>query len=259
MQSLPQTLGALFELIHLMTTIARAFGTAHENDKTILSMAITHADNLNTWLYGVKKGLIREKLYSVILDDKEVQEFYMIRHLQCITSAGHGNVRAGQGLIQGGGMQLDNAKVLCQLTSAISAQNKAATKTNNLQRNKIQCQLTRDENKKDNTKDIHPSILKMITEQQHQHQTTTKQLPATFKSFVNCKKWWNGPIRPSSSFKGLGFADVTFASGTAKALYIGEFLYSNSSIPRNFTVFAFYKQEPNSSARQQNYLICHLI
>jgi hypothetical protein len=60
-----------FELIPLMTTTARAFDTAHENDKTIHSTAITHVDNLNAWLYGVKKGLIGETRYSII-PDKEV-------------------------------------------------------------------------------------------------------------------------------------------------------------------------------------------
>jgi hypothetical protein len=47
-----------FELILLMTTMARVFDIAPENVKTILSMAITHAGNLNAWLYGVKKDKI---------------------------------------------------------------------------------------------------------------------------------------------------------------------------------------------------------
>jgi hypothetical protein len=47
-----------FELILLMRITARAFDTAHENNEIILRTAITHADDLNAWLYGVKKGLI---------------------------------------------------------------------------------------------------------------------------------------------------------------------------------------------------------
>jgi hypothetical protein len=89
-------------------------------------------------------------------------------------------VRAGQGLIQGGGAQLDNAEVLCQLTTAISAQNKAATKSKDLHRNKIQRQLTRDKNKKDNTKD--------------QHQTTkTKSYQPPSNAFTTAKmtEWPN--------------------------------------------------------------------
>jgi hypothetical protein len=44
-----------------------------------------------------------------------------------------------------------------------------------------------------------------------------------------------------------------------KLFFIAEFLYSNSSTPRNFTFFAFHKQEPNSNNCQNNYLICHLL
>jgi hypothetical protein len=47
--------------------------------------------------------------------------------------------------------------------------------------------------------------------------------------------------------------------GTTQALYLGDFLYANSSSPSNFTVFAFHEQEPNSSNQQTDYLICHLI
>jgi hypothetical protein len=47
--------------------------------------------------------------------------------------------------------------------------------------------------------------------------------------------------------------------GTTQALFLGEFLYADSSTPSNFTVFAFHKQEPNSANQQADYLICHLI
>jgi hypothetical protein len=40
---------------------------------------------------------------------------------------------------------------------------------------------------------------------------------------------------------------------------LGDFLYSDSSLPSNFTVFAFHEQEPSSLKQQTDYLICHLI
>jgi hypothetical protein len=55
------------------------------------------------------------------------------------------------------------------------------------------------------------------------------------------------------------FPDVTFALGTTQALFLGVFLYEGSSTPRNSTVFAFHKQEPNSTILQMDFLICHLI
>ncbi len=60
-------------------------------------------------------------------------------------------------------------------------------------------------------------------------------------------------------FKEQGFHNVTLAAGTTNALYVGGFLYADSSTPSNFTIFAFHEQEPNSDNCQHDYLICHLI
>jgi hypothetical protein len=60
-------------------------------------------------------------------------------------------------------------------------------------------------------------------------------------------------------FKEMQAQDVTFASGTTNALYIGQFLWSDSSTPSNFTMFAFREQEPNMDSRQEDFMICHLI
>jgi hypothetical protein len=71
-----------FELILLMKTTATAFNAVHENNGNMISTAITHSDNLNAWFCGVKQGLINKTRYSVIPDDKEVNNFFTIRHLQ---------------------------------------------------------------------------------------------------------------------------------------------------------------------------------
>jgi hypothetical protein len=60
-------------------------------------------------------------------------------------------------------------------------------------------------------------------------------------------------------FKEGGFPDATFASGTTQALFLGEFLCADSSIPSNFTVFAFHEQDPNHANQETGFLICHLI
>jgi hypothetical protein len=46
--------------------------------------------------------------------------------------------------------------------------------------------------------------------------------------------------------------------GTTQALFLGEFIYADSSAPSNFTVFAFHEQEPNPLNQQSDFLICHL-
>jgi hypothetical protein len=43
-----------FALIPIVTAAAKAFNVEHESDKSQTHKAITHADDLNAWLYGVK-------------------------------------------------------------------------------------------------------------------------------------------------------------------------------------------------------------
>jgi hypothetical protein len=59
--------------------------------------------------------------------------------------------------------------------------------------------------------------------------------------------------------KEQGFHDITFVLGTTNALYMGGFLYADSSTPSNFAIFAFHEQKPNLDNCQQDYLICNLI
>jgi hypothetical protein len=47
--------------------------------------------------------------------------------------------------------------------------------------------------------------------------------------------------------------------GTTQALFFGEFLYADASTLRNFAIFAFHEQEPNSANQQTDFLICHLV
>ncbi len=147
-----------------------------------------------------------------------------------------------------------------QLTAAISTQNEEAIESNNLCRNKILRQVIQEESKKDRTKKIHPSLIKMICRAAASNSTDeTKALPATCSRFINQENVGMAQYNLVHQFKELGFQDVAFASGTTQALFVGEFLYSNSSTPSNFTILTFHEQEPNSDELQQDCLICHLI
>jgi hypothetical protein len=125
----------------------------------------------------------------------------------------------------------------------------------------IQRQQTREENKKDRTKKLHPSILKMVSCAAATHSTDKNEvLLATFTCFINCNNVGMAQHDLIHQFKDLGYKDnISFASGMTQALYMGEFLYVDSSTPSNFTIFAFHEQEPNSNERQNDYLICHLL
>jgi hypothetical protein len=234
-----------------MLETARAFDAAHANNGNVNGTANTHSDDLNAWLFGVKEGLINKTRYSVIPEDDKVAQFYSNRQFQCILNGG---------LAIGGGMVANNDAVLLQLTAAISAQNKAATKSNNLQCSEIHRQLSKDKSKKDRTKKIHPSILKMIAHAAAiSLNDENKNLPETFIHFVNCDNVGMAQYDLVHQFKEQGFPNVAFALGNMQALFIGEFPYSDSSTSSNFTIFVFHEQEPNSNNCQQDYLICHLL
>jgi hypothetical protein len=96
-----------FKLIPLTTTMARDFHNAAQANN-MQGTALTHADDLNAWLYGVKRGRINETRYNVIPDDEEAVNFFNNCHLQCISNA-------RQGLAQG--RVVDNDAILQQLTS----------------------------------------------------------------------------------------------------------------------------------------------
>ncbi len=87
----------------------------------------------------------------------------------------------------------------------------------------------------------------------------TEALPATCSHFINQENAGMAQYDLVHQFKEQGFHDVTFAAGTTIALYVGGFLYADSSTPSNFAIFAFHEQELNSDNRQHDYLICHLI
>ncbi len=147
-----------------------------------------------------------------------------------------------------------------QLTAAISARNKEAIESNNLCRNKIIHQVSQEESKKDQTKKIHPSKIKMICRVAASNLTDkTKALPATCSCFINQENVGTAQYNLVHQFKEIGFQDIAFVSRTTQALIVGEFLYSKSSTPSYFTIFEFHKQEPNLDKCQQDYLICHLI
>ncbi len=54
-----------FELIPIVTEAAQHFDSDHEEDETITSLAITHADDLRAWLYGINVGSINETRYQI--------------------------------------------------------------------------------------------------------------------------------------------------------------------------------------------------
>jgi hypothetical protein len=147
-----------------------------------------------------------------------------------------------------------------QLTKAISLLNEEAMESNNLRCKEIERQVERKEKKKDKTKDLHPVIMNMLISAAATHSKDEREAIApTCQSFIITKNVGLAQYELIHQFKTGGFPDVTFASGTTQALFLGKFIYADSSTPSIFIVSAFHEQEPNSSNQQTDFLICHLI
>jgi hypothetical protein len=75
-----------FNLIPLMNSRARDFETKVADILAEMNgNPISHADDLNTWLYGIKQGTIPETRYSVLPDDDIISQFNFQRHQACIS------------------------------------------------------------------------------------------------------------------------------------------------------------------------------
>ena len=101
--------------------------------------------------------------------------------------------------------------------------------------------------KKDRTKKLYPAIMNMLKRASAtDHNNENDEIAPTFLRFIDSDNIGLDQYEIIHQFKEGGFPDVTFASETTQALYLGDFLYSDSSLPSNFTVSAFQEQEPNS-------------
>ncbi len=130
----------------------------------------------------------------------------------------------------------------------------------NLCHQEIERQIKQEEKKKDRTKKLHPTIVNMLKRAAATDwNDKDKEIAPTCLHFINSDNVGLAQYELIHQFKESGFPDVTFASGTTQALYLGDFLHANLSSPSNFTIFAFHEQEPNSLNQQTDYLICHLI
>jgi len=191
-------------------------------------------------------GSINETRYQINLDDTEVMFFCNLRSAQCIKG------------VTGTSVALDNSSIISQRTNAISTQNEEATESNRLRHQEIE-RYKQNETKKDRTKKIHNSIMNMIGRASTKSSTDEAvAISASCSRFLNSDNIGMAQYELVHQFKELGFPDIGFAQGTAQALFIGDFLYADSSTPSNFAVFAFHEQTPLSESRQNIYLICQL-
>jgi hypothetical protein len=208
------------KLIPIISKKARSFDIPK-----FQSTAVHHAEDLSAWLYGVKIVVVPKTRYSMNPDNTEIAKFCADRHLQCITLnttmvAGHTT----------GALVINSALVISQLTNAISLQNEEAMESNNLRCKEIERQVERKVKKKDKTKDLHPTIMNMLLHAATTHSNNEREeieIAPTCQHFINAKNISLAQYELIHQFKTGGFPNVTIASGTTQALFLGESLYTN--------------------------------
>ena len=159
-----------------MNATARAFEAKNLATQVVLNgNPINHADDINAWLYGVHQGTIPETKYLVLPDNVKISNFNANRHLACISRRG-----VQGGAAQGAVANKDAFHALVrQLTHGVAAQTEVMAESNKIQERFFECQDSREEAKKDRTKKIHPSIIKMIGRAAATRGDDSLVLPAT--------------------------------------------------------------------------------
>ncbi len=165
-----------------MNASTRAFEAETRAIQVVLNgNPINRADDINAWLYGVHQGTIPETRYSVLPADVEISNFNANCHLACISRRG----------VQGGAAQGAVANkdafhaLIRQLTHGVASQTEVMAESNNIQERFFERQDNREEAKKDRTKKIHPSIIKMIERAAATRGDNSLVLPATCLRFFN--------------------------------------------------------------------------
>ncbi len=220
-----------FKLIPILSQAAKAF-----NQENTGAKAVEHADNLCAWLYSVKARLITETRYSVDPDDAELKAFGIERASQCITLNAATVTRPREAVM------LDGAMVISQLTNALTIQNEYLGNANVINRKNQVIAEQQEEQKKDRLKKLHLSIRTMLkmAAAMDSHNKDNEIAPSCLH-FINSKNAGMAQFELFHQFKALKIEDLGFAAGTVQALYLGEFLYADSSTPSNFTVFCFLR------------------
>ncbi len=227
------------DLIPGIITAAKRFDEDHEEDPSFTTKAIRHAEDFALWAYGVGTELISETRFKINPEDGELRSFGKQRHLECLLPP----IPLDGGVHRGG--TINDNTVISQLNSTLSRQIKEAETANKLRLKEIERLEEKEVRKKDKVKDLHSSIFNMLTLASSKDCDDTPNEPTlSCKDFFNCKNASLAEQELVQQFEDRGLGDVSFAQGTSQALYHGLFQYYQGSTPSNFTVFAFFEEDP---------------
>jgi hypothetical protein len=118
----------------------------------------------------------------------------------------------------------------------------------------------REEKKKDRTKDFHESFIHimMLMASSPDGEMAAEELTPFAMKFFNSKTVGFADQTLLNHFQSNGIEDAGFAEGVTNALYNGQFIWHNSTNPKNASVFSFFINAPDDSTQASRSLVMHL-
>jgi len=182
------------------------------------------------------------------LDDNDVLSYQMSRQNQCISRPTQQGHQAG----------ISDNGTFRQLSAAISMQSEETREANNLRRQEIRLSMEREEQKRDKFQKLHISTQNMILNASSTDgDRRAQELSPHAKSFYTKDSEGLADQDLKYSLDLISQENTSFAHGTVQCLRIGNYLYSDSVTPNNFSFFSFNEQSAGTSNNERQ-LIIHL-
>jgi hypothetical protein len=227
------------ELIIKARGVATDFQNLHQGVVGFKKVsAHDHADAFTNWVFTIKLGLLGEVCYSIDPDNKELLDFAVRCHKNCILPPVGGGTSNGMRISNSPG---NTTAVFKNLSEGLIRMGKAATKTNILKKEEMRLKRDASVLIKNQIKDIHVSISNMIlmVSVTKLDQIGTFYDSFKFKLFYNSKNQGYADMELHHQSDAKDLQNVGFAKGMVLALWSELLKRSNLMAPSNCTPFAF--------------------
>ncbi len=201
-------------------------------------LAHDHANAFTNWAFTIKLGLLGEVCYSINPDNKDLLDFAVRRHENCILPPVGGGTSNGMSISNFPG----NITVVSKNPSeGLKCMGKAVDVTNILKKEEMRLKGEANTLIKNQIKDMHLSISNMILMVSATELDQIGSFSNSFKLFFNSKNQGYADRELHHQFDAKDLQNVDFAEGTVLALWSGLLKRSNPTAPSNCTPFLFWE------------------
>ena len=191
-------------------------------------------------------GLISNTRLAMEPDNDKLAKYSDERHRLCILSPHNLTIHHTLN-IQG-----TSDSVLLQLIQATNRNNAICKETNRVRLKEYKWKKEMDEVKKDRTKDLDPSVRRMIENDSATEKDKSGDLCPDFIALFNSKTHGGFDIKLHQLFENDGMKEAVFPEGVTTNLWVGLFKRMHKSAPGAFSHFSFSKMKPLSSSNNKD-------